>query len=266
MKQDYGVLVREAEQQPFSGWDFSYLHGRYIEAKPSWDYFALVRERMKSAKSMLDLGTGGGERLASLQPFPKQAFATEGYPPNVILAKKRLEPLGVSVVEAKEESVIPFEDGFFDLVIDRHTGFDAKEVFRILKHGGRFMTQQVGDLNDREIREFFQGKKAGQLNLDWFASAIGSVEDTGLHVLVIQFESRISAFRDVGALIYYLKAIPWEVPDFSVERYESKLREVHRIIQSEGAFEVTTSRLSPARKWTPRSSPQRALSPGPRSR
>jgi SAM-dependent methyltransferase len=243
MKAEYESLVHEAEHQPFSGWDFSYLDGRYIEAKPSWDYFAIVRERMKSAKSMLDLGTGGGERLGSLQPFPKQIFATEGYPPNVILAKKRLEPLGVRVVEAKEEGTIPFEDAFFDLVIDRHTGFDAKEVFRILKHGGRFITQQVGDLNDREIREFFQGKKAGQLDLDWFASAIGSVEDAGLHASVIQFESQISAFRDVGAVIYYLKAIPWEVPDFSVKRYESKLRELHKIIQSKGAFEVTTSRF-----------------------
>ena len=40
-----------------------------------------------------------------------------------------------------------------------------------------------------------------------------------------------------------MKAIPWEVPDFSVKKYESKLREAHEIIQRKGAFEVTTHRF-----------------------
>jgi hypothetical protein len=74
------MLVKDAERQPFSGWDFSYLAGCFVEVKPSWDYFVIVRERMKGAKSMLDLGTGGGERLSSLHPFPAETYATEGFP------------------------------------------------------------------------------------------------------------------------------------------------------------------------------------------
>ena len=28
---------------PFQGWDFSYLDGRLVESKPTWDYLALAR-------------------------------------------------------------------------------------------------------------------------------------------------------------------------------------------------------------------------------
>jgi len=97
-----------------------------VETKPSWDYFATVREKMKGVESMLDLGTGGGERLSSLRPFPAKTYATEGYPPNLLIARRRLGPLGVKVVKAKEEGPLPFEDGSFELIIDRHTGYDQR--------------------------------------------------------------------------------------------------------------------------------------------
>ncbi len=35
---------------------------------------------------------------------------------------------------------------------------------------------------------------------------------------------------DVGAIVYYLKAVPWEIPDFSVEKYFDKLQEIHKLI------------------------------------
>ena len=37
-----------------------------------------------------------------------------------------------------------YGDSSFDLVINRHEIFGAKEVFRALKPGGLFLTHQVG--------------------------------------------------------------------------------------------------------------------------
>jgi protein-L-isoaspartate O-methyltransferase len=86
---------------------------------------------MKKAESMLDMGTGGGERLASLQPLPKVTYATEAYAPNVPIARKRLEPLGVKVVQIMSDDNLPFANKTFDLIINHHEAYSVKEVYRI---------------------------------------------------------------------------------------------------------------------------------------
>ncbi len=46
--------------RPFSGWDFSYLHGRMIEDDTpiSWNYRATVLSYLRTAHVLLDMGTG----------------------------------------------------------------------------------------------------------------------------------------------------------------------------------------------------------------
>lgn len=50
-------------------------------------------------------------------------------------------------------------------------------------------------------------------------------------------------FYDVGALVYYLKAIPWQIPDFEVEKYREELYGIHQHIERQGYFEVTQHRF-----------------------
>ena len=89
-------------QQPFTGWDFSYLDGRMLEEQPPWSYTTLARGLVNQVGSVLDLGTGGGERLLRLKDaWPERVVVTEDYPPNVRLAKMRLDPLGGRVVWAE---------------------------------------------------------------------------------------------------------------------------------------------------------------------
>lgn len=77
------------EQQPFSGWDFSHLDGRMIEEGTPWSYSSRAIELLCQASSVMDRGTGGGERLLELQKYwPNKVVATEDYPPNLRLAGK----------------------------------------------------------------------------------------------------------------------------------------------------------------------------------
>jgi SAM-dependent methyltransferase len=78
------------------------------------------------------------------RPFPELAYATEAYAPNVPVAKKRLEPLGVRVTAIDDDDSLPFDDAGFDLVLNKHESFSPAEVRRILRPGGTFLTQQVG--------------------------------------------------------------------------------------------------------------------------
>jgi tRNA G46 methylase TrmB len=109
----FETLVAEAERAAFSGWDFSYLRGRMVEGGTPWRYADRVRARLMGLPALLDLGTGGGEFLATLAPLPPSTVATEGYPPNVDVARKRLALLGVEVVAvngAPDFSVARYRD------------------------------------------------------------------------------------------------------------------------------------------------------------
>jgi hypothetical protein len=56
-------------------------------------------------------------------------------------------------------------------------------------------------------------------------------------------EFPIMSFRDIGAVFYYLKAIPWQVSDFDVSRYRRELLRLHEHIEVNGSFDVATHRF-----------------------
>lgn len=133
-RSNFHQLIQEAEDAPFSGWDFSFFEGRMHTGDLPWDYRARVIECLPGATALLDMGTGGGELLSSLRPLPPTTYATEAYPPNLPVARAQLAPLGVNIV----------------------------------------------------------------------------------------------------AVVYLLRAIPWQLPGFSVATYEPRLRELHDQIQNHG--------------------------------
>lgn len=245
----YNYLVAEYNT-PFAGWDMSYLKDRRIDlhAEPRWDYTATVLAAMHGIETMLDMGTGGGERLASLsevQPLPFHTYATEGYAPNIAVARQRLEPLGVTVVAIDDDAHLPFADEQFDLIINRHASYDLHEVLRILKPGQRFITQQVGDQTNRKLHElsgyepkdtFYPG--AEQKRVWNLAYAVRELQDAGWQIIEQEEEFYPTRYYDVGAIVYYLKAIPWEIPDFSVEKYFDKLVEIDELIERDGYVDV----------------------------
>ena len=174
------------------------------------------------------MGTGGGERFASLAPFPKYTTVIEGWKPNVAIARRRLEPLGVRVLEVTEFDNLPFTSGEFDTVLNRHSAFRATEVFRILRTGGIFLTQQVGggDLNDL-TKEF----DVTPQDEDWTLDAeIKQIRGAGFRIQEAEEWTGKVEFKDVGAIVYFLKAIPWVVQGFSVDNNLRHLEGLQRKI------------------------------------
>ncbi|MBX3011242.1 MAG: class I SAM-dependent methyltransferase [Caldilineaceae bacterium] len=215
---------KQAEAHPFSGWDFSYLQGRMLEEREPWSYLERAATLLQGTTALLDLGTGGGERLLDLRAhWPPKVAVTEEYPPNIKLARERLEPLGVQVftVELSNDSRLPFVDGAFDRVLNRHNAFPAAEVARVLAPGGIFLTQQVHGLYAYDLIAAFGAKPAWPEATPAFYLA--NLEEAGLTITTVQDWAGQLAFTDVGAIVYYLKAVPWLVPGFSVDRHLSAL-------------------------------------------
>jgi SAM-dependent methyltransferase len=212
------------EESPFTGWDFSHLDGRMHEGQPPWSYTTRAGELLRQSTAAIDMGTGGGERLLKLRPYwPAKVVVTEDYPPNFRLASERLAPYGARVVDVPllESGALPFADGEFDCVLNRHSGFNVQEVARILAPGGTFLTQQVHGLWAQDLLAVFGANPqwpdaTPQKYLPLLAAA-------GMSVVNLQEWSGLLAFTDVGAIVYYLKAVPWLVPDFSVDTHRETL-------------------------------------------
>ena len=244
-------LVTEAAAVSVDGWDFSWLDGRATEERPSWGYQRLLGERLASATAALDIQTGGGEVLAGASPetAPAVWVATEGWPPNLARAASLLGPLGVVVVGAGPTAALPFADRVFDLVTSRHPIIiDWQEIARVLAPGGTYFAQHVGDGANVEITEYFMGASDRDGRRHHDAEAAGAT-DAGLDVVQRRNERLGLEFFDIGAVVYFVRKVVWAVPDFSVDRYEAKLRELHERIEKDGVFRSTTSRtLIEARK------------------
>jgi SAM-dependent methyltransferase len=224
---------KREEQQPFFGWDFSYLDGRMIEEQAPWSYSSRAAELMRQASSVVDLGTGGGERLLKLQEYwPKKVVVTEEYPPNFRLATERLSPFGVQVVDVRltDFDTMPFSNGEFDLVLNRHSGFNAKDVARILAPGGSFLTQQVHGLWAYDLLAVFGAKP--QWPDATLEKYVPQLTAAGLTIANTREWSGQLSFTDVGAIVYYLKAVPWLVPGFSVETHSKQLLTLQRQLES----------------------------------
>ncbi len=236
-------LVDEAIHQDFIGWDFSFIAKRYVEDPPSWDYQQQVQARIAQVEAMLDLGTGGGEFLSTLRPLPPHTWAVETYPPNIPIARARLEPLNVRVTEVEALADLPFEATSFELVIARHECFLAGEIYRILQPGGLFITEQVGGQNNLRLNELLQ-EQVEHPFMGWqLAEAVKQLTAAGFEIIQAREEFPESVFYDIGAVVYYLKAIGWQIPDFSAAQYYDRLQTLHQTIQSNGGLAVKSHRF-----------------------
>lgn len=242
---DFDLFLADAEQ-PFAGWDFAYLNesGRMASEPLPWSYASAALPRLRRATSALDMGTGGGELLALLRPFPPRMAATEGYAPNLPIARSRLETLGVAVYAVGEDDRLPFADAAsFDPVLNRHESYAQDEVARVLCPGGTFITQQVGVDDNVRLNELL----GVPLDVPWkewrLVTARAQLEAAGMRVSGAREAFPITRFYDIGAVIYYLKAVHWQVPDFSVERHRNALRHIHDLIEHDGFIEVSSHRF-----------------------
>jgi SAM-dependent methyltransferase len=240
-------LVAEALAQEFKGWDFSFIDDRWRMQPTTWDYPSRVMERFPAVSRLLDMDTGGGELLASLSPLPQHTYATEAYPPNIPVARQRLEPLGVHVVAMPldYERILPypFEPGFFDMVINRHSGYSASEVHRLLKDGGWFITQQVGGQNNIRLNELIQEKVEFEFSYWTLDYALQEIRQAGFQVLDAREEFPETVVTDIGAVVFQLKVISWQIAGFSVERYYDKLVDIHNHIQEQGQLVIHSHRF-----------------------
>ena len=253
------ALLEEAQCQPFSGWDFSWLAGRVAVDPPAWDYRDIVERYARESPDLLDLGTGGGEWLAALTHRPPRTVATEGWSPNVPVARDRLEPLGIAVhdypggpdnVDQPNDTQVPrpgtagslpFGDASFHLISSRHESYIAAEVRRVLAPDGHFVTQQVGSGFTDDFRRALDLPVPMDQRPRWnLGFATQQLAAAGLRVAAGAAGFETQTYADTAAFAWYLLAVPWTVEGFTVAAYRDRL---HRLQERIGQGHRLTSRL-----------------------
>ncbi len=242
---EFERLVAEGWEHSFSGWDFGFIAGRMVESPLPWDYTQRVRAHFRPEGALLDMGTGGGELLSSLGPLPHRTVAIESYAPNVRVAGARLRPLGVGVVAVglALDQALPFASETFDLVINRHDGYAPAEVYRTLKPGRRFITQQVGGQNMLGLNERLQDRVDFEFE-DWtLDKAQRELVEAGFEIIEAREAFPEVHFADIGAVVYHLKVIAWQVAGFTPERYWDRLAAIDVEIHQKGSLRVDEHRF-----------------------
>ncbi|MCB0098669.1 MAG: hypothetical protein KDE46_23205, partial [Caldilineaceae bacterium] len=69
------------------------------------------------------------------------------------------------------------------------------------------------------------------------------LERAGLEIVMQEDWSGELAFTDVGAIVYYLKAVPWLAPGFTVEKYLDNLLALQRKLEQDGRLVFTAKKI-----------------------
>lgn len=137
------------------GWDFSQV--RCISKGETWDLYRIASSKFNPTDLWLDIGTGGGEKVLQIASKVHLLVGIDASCAMLETAQRNLERSGLSNVRflSMDASALTFPDGFFDVVTTRHCLFNPKEVARVLKPGGWFLTQQVEPGDKQNLKEAF---------------------------------------------------------------------------------------------------------------
>ena len=201
-------------------------------------------ERIAGVSTLLEVQAGVGGMIGSLPHLPRLSVATEGFPPSVAVAGPRLRARGAHLVVTSQTTPgLPFAAGTFDLVISRHP-VDVwwTEIARVLEPGGTYFAQHVGPDSLRDLSDLLLGPLPSESKRSPEAERAGA-EGAGFTVHELRVEHPRTVFSDIGAVVYFLRLVPWIVPGFTVAVYRDRLRDLHEVMQRDGGFETTASRM-----------------------
>jgi SAM-dependent methyltransferase len=201
------------------GWDFSRMT---TEREPvPWDYLDVVSRYLQPMHTVLDIGTGGGERLLSLADHFHSAVGVDPDPAMVQAAREHGRPASHVTFLTMGAEQLELDDDSFDVVLTRHAPIHVPELDRVTKPGGLFICQGVGAHNMSNIREAFETGSGTRYEEEGQA-VIADLVARDWRILATASYDVQYWVKDVPSLIFWFKAIAGanEVPaDFSVSRH-----------------------------------------------
>lgn len=136
-------------------WDFEKFQIK-SESLTNWDIHEVLRSITNENSKVLDLGTGGGEKV--IREFPHCEILATDYSKEMIkTANKNLEESGREGITFKvmDNLNMDVEDEYFDVVVARNTVTDPKQIYKALKPDGHLLIVGVDKYDCHELKMIF---------------------------------------------------------------------------------------------------------------
>ncbi len=125
-------------------WSFDEF-GIRTESLTSWDLNELINRLAGPDSRILDLGTGGGEKLLENYPDCEEILGTDFSPEMIETACENLKSSGRKNIAFRVMDNLHMDvpEDYFDIVVARHTITDPEQIFKCLKPGGHLLIRGV---------------------------------------------------------------------------------------------------------------------------
>lgn len=142
--------------EKIKNWDFSKIN-RAEEKLTDWDLYKLLNQCSNEESKILDLGTGGGEKVIKYFPNCKEIVATDLSIEMINTANNNLKESGRKNIIFRQMDNLHMDtpDEYFDIVVARNTCIDASQIYKTLKMGGRLLVHGVDKLDCWSLKELF---------------------------------------------------------------------------------------------------------------
>ena len=198
-------------------WSFDEFEIKTIR-KTDWDMFKLLKKVTNENSKILDLGTGGGEKVLKKFPQVKEILATDFSKEMIKTAKENLKKSKRKNITFKIMDNLNMDTPkeYFDVVVARHTPTDPKQIYETLKPNGYLIVQGVDMFDCHELKRIF-GR--GQAYNDTKPISIIDYEnilDAGFKDVELIPIHEVEYFKDEETLYNFLLKVPI-LDDFSEE-------------------------------------------------
>ncbi|MFC4323114.1 class I SAM-dependent methyltransferase [Litchfieldia salsa] len=200
-----------------NGWNFSHL--RYESEGVEWDFFDEVSKRCKSSDLLLDIGTGGGEKIIKIASSLLFSIGIDLSTTMISKAQSNKKNADVSNVRffKMDSDKLQFPPGFFDVISCCHAPFSSTELARVLGDGGTFLTQQVSEGDKLNLKEAFGRGQSFEISDGALKEKYRrELEAAGFSIIQIVDYDAPEYYQRPEDLIFLLKHTPI-IPDFGNE-------------------------------------------------
>lgn len=138
-------------------WDFSKFEIE-SESLTNWNLFEILKTLATKDSKILDLGTGGGEKLLKYFPECQEILGTDYSEEMLKTANENLKQSGRKNISFKlmDNLKMDVPNNYFDIVVARNTPTDPKQIFKCLKKGGYLLIHGVDKYDCWSLKMIFE--------------------------------------------------------------------------------------------------------------
>ena len=124
--------------------------------------YKILNEKTTKSSRILDLGTGGGEKVINKFPEALEIVGTDFSQQMIKTAKENLKKSNKKNIKFKVMDNLNMDtpDNYFDIVVARHTCIDAKQIYKTLKKDGLLLLRGVDKLDCWQLKRLFNRGQA----------------------------------------------------------------------------------------------------------